>query len=267
MKPLYLVALLTLSTAAFAQDRLPDVESLLPGPSDYIGQSESSDYQYQADGEAPQDSQEQLLLNALRRINALQEQVQELNGKVEEQEYNLTQLQAMYKRELDSLKQVMAKMDNVAVEPVDVPTEMATKPATAFEFTPTREASRLEGEVYQSAYQHLQSKRYTQAKADFQEVLQNYPNGQFAPNANYWLGEIYLLQEQYDQAKNSFQAVIDRFATHPKSADALLKLGFVAIHQKEYDAARTYFIEVKEKFPNTVAARLAENRLNQLGNS
>ncbi len=266
MKRLCSVLLLALSSSVFAQDQLPQVDSLLPRAGfDRHGQDmyESQYADPQGQEIASTQSHEAMLLQWFERVEALQMQVQELTGKIEEQEFRLTQIQERHHKELESLKNVMGKVDNVVKsQPVftDLPMERPEQTSSIEFETPAR----VEGEIYQAGYRHLQAKRYTQAKYDFQEIVENHPNGQFAPNAYYWLGEIYLLQDELDNAQKSFEAVTLNYSSHPKSADALLKLGFVAMQQNNPVKAKGYLVEVKQKFPNTVAARLAENRLHQI---
>lgn len=298
-----LIALSLIIPCAQAEDDLPEVRSLLPEPvssddpkpsymlkrnyepvethgydsqrsyeSD-MGQSAqpAQPEQYAADEmPEPTDGTQKMLMQWFKRVNALQNQVQELTGKLEEQEYKLSALEARHEQEILGLKNLTNQLGdtgNKSSEQLEKRIEADDTIVSKFEFSPEPAApTRTEGEMYQGAYKALQAKNYGLAKSEFLKLIEAHPKGQFSANAHYWLGEIYLIQDDYEQAEKSFKTVSDNFSTHAKAGDALLKLGFVAMQQEQWQAAKGYFEQVRVKFPNTVAARLAENRLQQLKN-
>lgn len=127
-------------------------------------------------------------------------------------------------------------------------------------------------EAYQQAYAFVRSKKYPEAISALQEYLVQYKNGVQAPQAHYWLGEVYMLQWQSDKnnqsllekAANEFNSITTEYPNHPKTADALLKLGLIEIDRGNPDSATQYLSLVKTRYPGSAAARVAENRLQQL---
>ena len=85
-----------------------------------------------------------------------------------------------------------------------------------------------------------------------------------AASAQYWLGEAYYVSRDYDNAVVAFRAVGDRWPNSRKAPDALLKLGFTQYEQKKYSDARTTLTQVTQRYPNTDAARLAQDRIKRL---
>lgn len=129
-----------------------------------------------------------------------------------------------------------------------------------------------EQETYQNAYSFVRSKKYAEAVAGLQDYLRRFQKGEQAPQAHYWLGEVYMVQWQNDKnnlallekAANEFTSITNEYPNHPKTADALLKLGLIEINKGNQDNAAQYLSEVKSRYPGSAAARIAENRLQQL---
>ncbi len=91
----------------------------------------------------------------------------------------------------------------------------------------------------------------------FRDFLQKYPNGQYAANAEYWIGECLYSQGKYKDALSEFQNVNNSFPSHHKNADALLKAGITLSKMGDKAGAAEKFRTVIANFPNSEAARRA----------
>jgi len=118
--------------------------------------------------------------------------------------------------------------------------------------------------AYDQAFQALKELRYADAAEDFQSFLSQYPNSEYADNAQYWLGESYYVTRNYDIALTAFQTLLDRFPESPKAPDALLKIGYTHYELKQWDQARAALTQVQEDYPDSTLSRLAENRLRSM---
>jgi tol-pal system protein YbgF len=118
--------------------------------------------------------------------------------------------------------------------------------------------------AYARAFDALKSTDYASAITRFRELLRSYPQSQLAGNAQYWLGEAYYVTHDYDNAAASFRAVGEQYPQSPKVPDAMLKLGLTQIDQKKTADARNTLKQVVQRFPGTDAARLAAARLQNL---
>jgi tol-pal system protein YbgF len=118
---------------------------------------------------------------------------------------------------------------------------------------------------YQAAFELLKDQRYDDAATAFHRFLTTYPDSQLADNAQYWLAESYYVTEQFDEALQQFTAVIDRHPRSRKVPDALLKMGYCNYELERWDAARAALSRVQIEHADTTAARLAEQRLKQMG--
>lgn len=118
--------------------------------------------------------------------------------------------------------------------------------------------------AYTHAFDALKTTDYASAITRFRDFLRSYPQSQLAGNAQYWLGEAYYVTHDYDNAAASFRAVGEQYPQSPKVPDAMLKLGLTQIDQKKTADARTTLKQVLQRFPGTDAARLAASRLQNL---
>jgi tol-pal system protein YbgF len=91
------------------------------------------------------------------------------------------------------------------------------------------------------------------------------PDGEFADNSQYWLGEAYKVSRKMDVAKQAFLKVVNNYSDSPKVPDALLKLGYIEFEQNNMAKARDYLTQVTVSHPNTTAAHLAAKKLKQMG--
>lgn len=115
--------------------------------------------------------------------------------------------------------------------------------------------------AYETAFNALKGGQYAQSAQLFQGFLAAYPNGAYAPNALYWLGESYYVTQNYTLGQAQFQALLDRYPTHDKAPGALLKVGLCQYGQKQFDAAQKTLGIVASRYPGTDAARTAQDRL------
>ncbi|RLA36573.1 MAG: tol-pal system protein YbgF [Gammaproteobacteria bacterium] len=117
---------------------------------------------------------------------------------------------------------------------------------------------------YQAAFELLKEQRYEPAALAFQQFLISYPDSQLADNAQYWLAESFYVTDQFENALKEFQVVINKHPRSRKVPDALLKIGYSNYELERYDAARTSLGMVQSEYPDTTAARLAEQRLKRM---
>ena len=117
---------------------------------------------------------------------------------------------------------------------------------------------------YQAAFELLKEQRYEPAALAFQQFLVSYPESQLADNAQYWLAESYYVTDQFENALKEFEVVISKHPRSRKVPDALLKIGYSNYELERLDAARSSLARVQSEYPDTTAARLAEQRLKRM---
>ena len=122
-----------------------------------------------------------------------------------------------------------------------------------------------EAEAYKSAYALVRAQKFDQAVDAFQQFLRNYPDGKYAPNAHYWLGELYLVIQPPDleASRQSFTLLLSQYPDNPKAPDAMYKLGKVQFLKGNREKAREYLDRVIREYGNTnsSAVKLARDFL------
>ncbi len=252
MKIVLCLLLTAISGSVFAEAKpLPPVvdNSVFVGGASYTSKPSSND----------------TLNEILGRMEQLQVELQQLRGVVEEQAYAITQLK---KRQNNIYADLDQRMQNVSsgqnpTQPEAMPVQIAppVKPADL----PT-ESSSNEKQQYQDAYDTLRNGHNTKAIADFNAFLSAYPNGEYADNAQYWLGEAYKVVKDVNSAREAFNRLVANYPNSTKVPDALYKLGVIEMDQNNPVKARDYFTKVTVGYPGTTAAHLANKKIQQLAN-
>ncbi|MBQ4567099.1 MAG: tol-pal system protein YbgF [Desulfovibrio sp.] len=133
-------------------------------------------------------------------------------------------------------------------------------PAVAQTKPPTPGSTKDEEAAYKRALNLVLAGRSNEGMSSFRDFLQTYPQGRYAPNAHYWLGESLYAQGKFSEAFAQFQSVSTSFPKHHKSADALLKAGMSLGRMGDRQGAAAQYKLLLERFPKSEAARLARTR-------
>ncbi|MBK1724658.1 tol-pal system protein YbgF [Thiocystis violacea] len=121
-----------------------------------------------------------------------------------------------------------------------------------------------ERDLYSHGFELLKDRKYEEAKAAFNELLRRYPQGEFADNARYWLGETYYVLRDYPSAMAEYDRLVQLNPSSPKVPGAMLKIGFIQFEQRDLDQAKATLEQVIRTYPNTTEARLAKSRLERI---
>lgn len=179
-----------------------------------------------------------------QQLQALQQEVMELRGTVEEQGH---QLETLRKQGLDRYNDLDRRLGGGAQPQAAAPATPAVPQeddaaanggangaeagainAAATPAAPTSEAQPEEYEAYRQAYAKVKTQDFSGAIKAFNAFLAAYPNSTLAPNAYYWLGELHLqAPPDLNAAQQAFTKVVGDYPQNNKAPDALYKLGKV----------------------------------------
>ena len=201
----------------------------------------------------------------LNQLSALKAEVQSLRGDLEQLQQQLEQERESNKNQYLDVDGRLQRLEGGAPA---TPATAAKTPAAPVDVPPSVHGDRgtlaqASGErsAYQAAFDTLKSGQYVESARQFQVFLAQYPDGSYAPNALYWLGESYYVTQNYELAQQQFQALLQRYPTHDKASAALLKLGLAQYGAKQYDAAEATLVAVQQQYPGSDAATTAADRL------
>lgn len=199
------------------------------------------------------------LVDLTVQVDELQRQTAELQGRTETLEHN-SEGTASRQRDLyvdldDRIQSLERSLQNAQVNVLDggslAPGQLPVPGGS-------------DRDNYQAAFELLKEQRYEQAGMAFQQFLISFPDSQLADNAQYWLAESYYVTDHFEQALEQFQSVISKYPRSRKVPDALLKIGYSNYGLQRWDSARGALKRVQADYPDTTAARLAEQRLNRM---
>lgn len=117
-------------------------------------------------------------------------------------------------------------------------------------------------ELYQSAYLDYTKGNYELAMSGFKDYLTSFPDGEFAGNAQYWIGESLYSLGHYKEAIIEFEKVLNDYPDSTKAPGAMLKKGVCYDALKNPEAAKAVYIKLIDKYPSSDAAKLAADRMN-----
>lgn len=178
------------------------------------------------------------------RLNKLEEQMRDLTGQIEKNQFALSQLSAKFDRsqsDLDfRLKQLEDKQSGAALPPVAPPVADAAKPG-GLDFVPGEApgflgkpgdkpsaappTAKTASEQFDAAFALLRNSDYDGATKGFQAFLAQHGSDPLAGNAAYWLGQISFAEGHYDQAAVIFLDAYQKYPKSAKASESLLKVG------------------------------------------
>jgi len=117
---------------------------------------------------------------------------------------------------------------------------------------------------FQQAYGVLRN-GFTEYAIDlFQDFLTDYPESQYADQAQFWLAEAYLVNQRPNLADQEFEKLILQYPSSSQIPVALLKRSYLAVDKNNLDQAKVFLTQVTISYPGSTAGHLAAKKLVEL---
>jgi tol-pal system protein YbgF len=155
-------------------------------------------------------------------------------------------------RQLDSLRQGAAGMP---------PAASSTAPLHASQAP--RRISSDEASQYRLALDQYFGRNYAAALKAFSDLLAQYPQGAYADNAEYWIGESRFAQGDYPGALAAFRKVFAYPGTE-KADDAQLKIGYCHLRLNDRKKAEEEFRKLVSLYPSSEYVDRAQGEIDKL---
>lgn len=139
----------------------------------------------------------------------------------------------------------------------------AVPPATAGSTTPPQGVSAEN--LYASALRDKNSGNLDQAQQEFNDYLRWFGNTDYAPNCQFYLGEIAYNKSDFEAAIKAFDSVLERYSENNKTADSMYMKGKALLKQNQRNAAVQEFREIIKRYPNKDVSTKAKSELKALG--
>ncbi len=119
-------------------------------------------------------------------------------------------------------------------------------------------------ELFKDAKSKIAKKEYSKGRELFKKFVKAYPDDSMADDALFALGKSYFDEKKYNDAIIEFQAVLDRYPKGDMTEDATLMLGecFYSLGLKS--DSKVFFMQVKEKGKKADLKKKAESRLKSI---
>lgn len=174
---------------------------------------------------------------------------------------------------VERLEEISSKLDDTVQHMSNLPRSTSTyvPPDTSRGDTgppviarPSASAGDVEG-MYEQAAKDFTQGRFEIALSGFRGLLAAAPNHELADNALYGVGESFYALAQYDSARVAYQQVESQYPKGDRVPAALYKLGMTYLKLGDKTSARATFMRLQSRFPRSGEAKLAEERLKEIG--
>lgn len=204
------------------------------------------------------------------QIDSLREEIQILNGKIEEIEYRMRQEKKAAEASSKRLETQLAKLmdtsnsnekrlrnieDYLDIALSDTGQQAKTQPGDE------KQKPQSEEGLYDNAKKLFDEGDFGTAREMFQDFLKKYPKSKRSDNAQFWIGEIYYREKWYEKAIVEYNKVIENYPKGNKVKDALLKQGYAFDKIGQQSNARIILNELIKKYPNSNQAKIAKKKL------
>ncbi|MFN8063901.1 MAG: tol-pal system protein YbgF [Vicinamibacterales bacterium] len=172
-------------------------------------------------------------------------------------------------QELDALRQSVTAIGSARPATPDAPDAAAGTPdgtAPATTSTPTGAAALGQSpqKLLDSALADYYAGQYDLAILGFESYVKTFPQSPQASFAQLHIGQSQMQLGKYEPAVSAFDAVIRNYPRSNEVADAWVRKGTALKTLRQTDQARQAFEFVIKNYPDTVAATVAQQRLQEL---
>ena len=187
-----------------------------------------------------------------QNLTRLEAEVRELRGEVEKLRFDFDTSEQRARDLYEDLDRRLRLLET---------TRLSADPRTVQ--APAAAASQEEEKAYLATFDKLKAGKYDDSIAGFRDLLARWPQGRYADNAWYWMGESHYIKKSYDAALDSFRKLLAQFPSSSKVPDALYKIGMCQAEKKQKNDARATWKRLVTEHPTSQAAGLARQKLEQ----
>lgn len=211
------------------------------------------------------------LWELVNQMQMLQTEVLELRGVIDQQAYEIQQLQKQQKQHYVDLDQRIEMLSGGGSASRTFGSDPSALGSSSRELSSSKTgtAQPLNADAvktsYQNALAYVKDRDYVKAESEFRQILLS-KESFYTPFAHYWLAEVLLAKKDQDLkgAEQAFNHLIDRYQGHSKIPPSLYKLGTVYHVQGETQKAEDVLNKLIKTFPGSSEAGMASQYLEQM---
>lgn len=191
------------------------------------------------------------------QVQLLQDEIMSLRGLIEEQAFEIRRLKQQRLDDYLDLDKRITAVETRKPEPAAPSVTSALPPVL-----PAVDENAEEKKLYNDAIDQLLDRQdYAAAKQGFEAYSNSYPNGLFAANSQYWLGQIFLTEGDNESAEKAFVRIVDSYPDHQKAPDAQFKLAKIYFDRGEKEKSKSLLDKLATS--DSEAARFAQSFLEE----
>jgi len=119
--------------------------------------------------------------------------------------------------------------------------------------------------LYNNGLRDYNAAKYDLAVQEFADYLKFYSNTDLVGNAQFYLADIEYRQGNFQKAIQDYDKVIEQYPEGNKAAAAQLKKGYALLNTGQKDAGTRELRALIARYPRSLEAQQAKDRLRQLG--
>lgn len=219
-----------------------------------------------ADVRVQQDSVQTRLRNVLDTLGAQEKALVQARGDLQRQlfdiEQQLIQIQELVGQGQATLSRLRQRLE-VREQSLESPTE-APGPDTARRTAPPRVGDAEAQGLFNAAMEQYRRRAYGTAREGFQQFVTQFPSHEWAPDAQYFVGETYREEKDYEGAQREYARVLELYPNSKRAPTALYKSGLVEADRGNTERACDFFRRTEAGYPNSDEARLAREQMRRL---
>jgi tol-pal system protein YbgF len=214
-----------------------------------------------------QKSVQDVQANSGARLDTMSTQVQGLSDNLEEIKSRLGKLNQQLVDLQGTMQNIDSKISGGApgTVPTSAPGSSSAQPTSSPVASSSASPAPSADTLYSNGLRDITSGKYDLARSEFQDYLKYYGDTDLASNAQFYLGEIAYSQRQYSQAVAEYDKVLTNYPKSFKLAPARLKKGMALIELGQKSSGVKELREVVKRYPGTEEERRARARLKELG--
>ena len=198
-------------------------------------------------------------------MRAVREQLLQVQTLLGQSQATIARLRA----EMEARNAMMPMAPAPATDPVASP----VRGGTARPVTPTPAPSSTDtstgvlagpNQLYTTGRDQLLRGATATARMTFQELITNYPQSDYAADAQFWIAESLAKENNAPAADAAYAAVVSAYPTSAKAPTALYKRAQLVLKMGNTAQARQLFEQVVSRFPRSDEAELATETLKTL---
>lgn len=219
----------------------------------------------------------QVASDSLARVSARTVGIQgDVRGEMRAVREQLLQVQTLLGQSQATIARLRSEMEArnamlptpaVLVDPAGGTTRPGgTRAPAAATTQPDTSANVLAGpnQLYTTGRDQLLRGATATARMTFQELITNYPQSDYAADAQFWIAESLAKESNVAAADAAYAAVVSAYPTSAKAPTALYKRAQLILKQGNTAQARQLFEQVVARFPRSDEAELAAETLKTL---